>query len=95
MLRTARYFDSAHFGARITVPSLVAMGFIDEVCTPTGIWATFNQIKGAKKAVPMVDSPHNHLATPQAQQPWNTRSAAWLATLVSGGRIEPAANGAR
>jgi cephalosporin-C deacetylase-like acetyl esterase len=84
VLRTARYFDSANFGARITVPSLVAMGFIDEVCTPTGVWATFNQIRGTKEAAPMVDSPHNHLATPAAQMPWTTRSAAWLEALREG-----------
>jgi hypothetical protein len=42
----------------------------------------FNQIKSPKEAVPLVDSPHNHLATPQQSQPWVARSAAWLDALV-------------
>jgi cephalosporin-C deacetylase-like acetyl esterase len=84
VLRTARYFDSANFGPRITARSLVAMGFIDEVCTPAGIWAVFNQIKGPKEAVPMIDSPHNHLATPSQQAPWTRRSTEWLGALVRG-----------
>lgn len=84
VLTTARYFDAANFASRITARSLVAMGFIDDVSQPTGIWATFNQLRGPKEAVPMVDSHHNHLATPAQQRPWTTRSAAWLAALVRG-----------
>jgi cephalosporin-C deacetylase len=81
---TARYFDTINFASRITARSLVAMGFIDEVSTPAGVWAVFNQIKGPKEAAPMVDSPHNHLATPQQQRPYTSRSAAWLDALVHG-----------
>ena len=80
--RTAPYFDVANFAPRITARSMVAMGFIDETCPPAGVWATFNRIKGPKEAVPMVDSPHNHMATPEEQMPWTRRSAAWLNALV-------------
>jgi cephalosporin-C deacetylase len=81
---TSRYFDTANFASRITARSLVAMGFIDEVATPAGIWAVFNQIRGSKEAAPMVDSPHNHLATPRQQRPYTQRSTAWLDALVRG-----------
>jgi cephalosporin-C deacetylase-like acetyl esterase len=84
VLRTARYFDTANFASRITATSLVAMGFIDDVSAPAGIWSVFNQIKGPKEALPLIDSPHNHLATARQLQPWNTRSAEWLAALVRG-----------
>jgi cephalosporin-C deacetylase-like acetyl esterase len=84
VLQTARYFDTANFASHITATSLVAMGFIDDVSAPAGIWSVFNQIKGPKEALPLVDSPHNHLATARQQQPWNTRSAEWLAALVRG-----------
>ena len=84
VLATARYFDTANFGSRITARALVAMGFIDEVAAPAGIWAVFNGIRGPKEAAPMPDSPHNNIATPRAQQPWTTRSAAWLDALVQG-----------
>jgi cephalosporin-C deacetylase len=84
VLTTARYFDTANFASRITATSLVAMGFIDDVSAPAGVWSVFNQIKGPKEVVPLVDSPHNHLATARQLQLWNTRSAEWLAALVRG-----------
>jgi cephalosporin-C deacetylase len=83
--RTAPYFDVTNFAPRITAHSLVAMGFIDETCPPAGVWATYNRIRGPKEAVPMVDSPHNHMATPAEQGPWTRRSAEWLGILVRGG----------
>jgi cephalosporin-C deacetylase-like acetyl esterase len=81
---TAPYFDVTNFASRITARSMVALGFIDETCPPAGVWATFNRIRGPKEAVPMVDSPHNHMATPEEQQPWTRRSAEWLNALVHG-----------
>ena len=60
------------------------MGYIDDVSAPAGIWSVFNQIKGPKEVVPLVDSPHNHLATAIQQQPWSKRSAEWLAAMVKG-----------
>ena len=84
VLTTARYFDTANFAPRITARSLVAMGFIDETAAPAGIWAVFNGIEGPKEAVPMVDSPHNNLATPASEQAYYERSKAWLDALVRG-----------
>jgi len=81
---TAPYFDVTNFASRITARSMVALGFIDETCPPAGVWATFNRIRGPKEAVPMADSPHNHMATPEEQQPWTRRSAEWLNALVHG-----------
>jgi cephalosporin-C deacetylase len=80
--RTAPYFDVTNFAPRITARAMVAMGFIDETCPPAGVWATFNRLRGPKEAVPTVDSPHNHMATPEEQRPWTRRSAAWLGALV-------------
>jgi cephalosporin-C deacetylase len=86
VMKTAAYFDTVNCAARIKVPSLVAMGFIDTVTPPVGIWAAFNQIKAPKEAAPMIESPHNHLATTEQSLPWTQRSAAWLTSLVSTGR---------
>ena len=58
------------------------MGFLDEVSTPAGIWAVFNQIRGPKEALPMVDSHHN---SPLQQRPYTRRSAEWLSILSQGG----------
>ena len=60
------------------------MGFVDTVARTVGIWTAFNQIKGQKEAVPMVNSPHNHQATPQQQMPWTKRSNEWLDAIVVG-----------
>jgi cephalosporin-C deacetylase-like acetyl esterase/lysophospholipase L1-like esterase len=84
VLETAQYFDTVNCAARIQVPSLVAMGFIDTVTPPVGIWAAFNQIQGPKQAAPMPTSPHNHLATPEQSMPWTRTSAEWLSVLVTG-----------
>jgi cephalosporin-C deacetylase-like acetyl esterase/lysophospholipase L1-like esterase len=84
VMKTAAYFDTVNCAARIKVPSLVAMGFIDTVTPPVGIWAAFNQIKAPKEAAPMIESPHNHLATAEQSMPWTQRSAAWLSALVAG-----------
>jgi cephalosporin-C deacetylase len=85
VLTTARYFDTINFASHITARSLVAMGFIDDVSAPAGIWSVFNQIQGPKEAVPMIDSPHNHLATAAQQRPFVRRSTEWLDTIVHGG----------
>jgi cephalosporin-C deacetylase len=84
VLETAQYFDTVNCAARVKVPSLVSMGFIDIATPPVGIWAVFNQIRGPKEAAPMPDSPHNHLATPEQSKPWTDASARWLNALVSG-----------
>jgi cephalosporin-C deacetylase len=91
VLKTAEYFDTVNCAARIKVPSLVSMGFIDTATPPVGIWSAFNLIQGPKEAVPMPESPHNHLATPEQSLPWTQRSAAWLSALVEGrSPLEPA-----
>lgn len=89
IMRTALYFDPVNFAPRIKATSLVSMGFVDTVTPPVGIWIAFNQIKGPKEAVPMIDSPHNHQATPAQQLPYSRRSAEWLNTLVKGGEVKP------
>ena len=58
------------------------MGFIDDTAPPVGIWTAFNQIRGAKEAAPMIDLPHNHLATPAQQAPYTSRSEECLDALV-------------
>ncbi|HEY7091481.1 MAG TPA: acetylxylan esterase [Tepidisphaeraceae bacterium] len=89
IMQTALYFDAVNFAPRINARCMVAMGFVDTIAPPAGIWTAFNQIKGPKQAVPMVDSPHNNLATPQQQRPYTDTSAKWLDTLAKGGEVPP------
>ena len=89
IMATAPYFDAVNFAPHIKATSLVAMGFVDTIAPPAGIWTTFNEITGPKEAAPMVDSPHNNLATPAQQLPFTKRSAEWLSSLVKTGAVEP------
>ncbi len=84
-LRTAPYFDTVNCASRIRAPTMIAMGYTDTTAPPAGIWTAFNQIPGAKEAVPMVDSPHNNYATPEQQRPFTERSEQWLQALRTGG----------
>jgi cephalosporin-C deacetylase len=66
------------------------MGFVDTVAPPVGIWAAFNQLQGPKESAPMVDSPHNNLATSRQQLPFNRRASEWLNALVKGEPVKVA-----
>lgn len=84
VMEVSGYFDAVNFAARVKAQSLVAMGFVDTVAPPAGIWTAYNQVKGPKEAVALFDSPHNHHATPAQQQAFYDRSQAWLSALVKG-----------
>lgn len=88
IMETAQYFDAVNFAPHITATTLVSMGFIDTVAPPVGIWTAFDQIKGPKLAVPLIDAPHNNIATAAQQRPYTIGSAEWLKTLVSGGEVK-------
>ena len=88
-METALYFDAVNFAPHIKAPSLVAMGFVDTVAPPVGVWTAFNQIQGPKEVAPMVDAPHNNTATAEQQRPYYSRSSQWLNTLVKGETIKP------
>src|SRR5262249_26021696 len=70
---TALYFDTVNFASRIKAPVLAAMGFIDTIAPPVGIWTALNQVPGHVEPVPMVESDHNNI-TPQKQGAYNSRS---------------------
>ena len=82
--RTAPYFDTVNCAARVQVPTLVSMGFIDTISPPAGIWALFNQLRGPKEVVPLVDAAHNHQSTAAQQAAFAKRSGEWLAQLQRG-----------
>lgn len=88
VMETALYFDTVNFASRIKATCLVSMGFLDDVAPPVGIWTAFNQIAGPKEAVPLINAPHNNLATDEQQGAYTTRSAEWLAALVRGTELK-------
>jgi cephalosporin-C deacetylase-like acetyl esterase len=48
-LDMAGYFDAAHFARRITGPVIVSAGFIDLTCSPSSVYAAFNEIRTPKR----------------------------------------------
>lgn len=85
VMRTALYFDPVNFAPRIRAKSLVAMGFIDTVSHPTGIWAMFNRIKAPKQAVPLVNAPHDYTA--ESGRAYTRRKDEWLSRLLVGRNV--------
>ena len=47
----APYFDGANFAPRIRCPVRVAVGFSDTTCPPCAVYAAYNEIKVADKAI--------------------------------------------
>ncbi|MBV9743726.1 MAG: acetylxylan esterase, partial [Acidobacteriia bacterium] len=88
VMQTALYFDTVNFATHIQAPSLVAVGFIDTIAPPAGIWTAVNQIPAPKEVVAMVESDHNNI-TPDKQEEFKERSEAVLQTILEGGKFQP------
>jgi cephalosporin-C deacetylase len=85
---TARYFDTANFAAKITAPTLAAVGFIDTVCPPASVLSAVNQIAVPHEIIPMTESEHNNY-TPDKQAAFQLRSEEVFAILLHGGTYVP------
>jgi Acetyl esterase (deacetylase) len=84
----SRYFDTANFAAKITAPTMAAVGFIDTTCPPATVLSAVNQIKAPKEIIPMIDSDHNN-HTPDKQSGWLQRSEEVFAVMLHGGKFVP------
>jgi cephalosporin-C deacetylase len=85
---TALYFDTVNFASRIKAPVLAAMGFIDTVAPPAGIWRAVNQIPGRKDIIGMVESNHDNF-TPEKQGEYRARSREWLDSFLKDATAPP------
>lgn len=45
----ARYFDAMNFATRTKADALVSVGFIDNTCRPTTVYAAYNNLQGTKR----------------------------------------------
>lgn len=88
VMKTALYFDTVNFAPRIKARVAVAMGFIDTIAPPTGIWIALNQVPGLKEAIPMVESDHNNI-TPQKQGAWEARYREILREVLASCQFKP------
>jgi cephalosporin-C deacetylase-like acetyl esterase len=88
VMETALYFDTVNFASRIKAPVLAAVGFIDTIAPPAGIWTAVNQVPGLKEVIPMTESDHNNI-TPEKQGAYDSRSKEVLGIILNGGEFRP------
>ena len=51
VVRNVGYYDGVSFASRIRCPVRVSVGFIDNTCPPSAVYATFNSLGSADKAI--------------------------------------------
>lgn len=54
----APYFDCATFAAGIKVPTMITVGYVDVTCSPSSVYAAYNNLKGEKTIYPMYRNGH-------------------------------------
>jgi cephalosporin-C deacetylase len=59
-LEMSGYFDTVNFARRITVPTVICVGFIDRTCSPSSVYAAYNTIKAPKKIINEPTMGHSH-----------------------------------
>ncbi len=60
--RSLRYYDTANTARRIKCPVQTYIGFIDDTCHPSGVYAAYNMLECEKNVINMVD--HGHECDP-------------------------------
>ncbi len=56
----ARYIDGVNFASRISCPAMFSLGFLDDLCPPTGIYAAYNALHGRKEIRHDISVGHIH-----------------------------------
>jgi len=87
----ARYYDVANFASRIDCPVMVAVGLIDEVCSPEGVFAATNNISSSMERLVMPQAPHGNVKGSHTAFR-DGRDKIWLPALVEGLAMPPSAN---
>jgi cephalosporin-C deacetylase-like acetyl esterase len=57
-IKTAAYYDVANFAKLVKIPSFFAMGYNDETCPPTSMFAAYNSIAGPKELKLFIETGH-------------------------------------
>ena len=53
------YFDCATFAAKLKIPAFITVGYVDTTCSPSSVYAAFNNITSPKVIYPMYDKGHS------------------------------------
>lgn len=57
-ITTAGYYDVVNFAKRLKVPGMYSLGFNDEVCPPTSMYAAYNTISAPKEIYVVPETGH-------------------------------------
>ncbi|MEX0884141.1 MAG: acetylxylan esterase, partial [Cyclobacteriaceae bacterium] len=57
-IETSKYYDVANFARFVKIPGFYSLGFNDNVCPPTSIYAAINSIPGKKEISLYKDASH-------------------------------------
>jgi cephalosporin-C deacetylase-like acetyl esterase len=77
-METARYFDAMNFATRTKADAVFSVGFVDDVCRPTSVYAAYNNVPGRKR---IINEPRmNHAIWPSFNEGKDALIAAHLPT---------------
>lgn len=81
-IRTISYYDAKNFAKRIRCPTLVGIGLLDQIASPVGQCAMFNNLNGPRQLVIEPTDGHvdEHAAFKAAQ-------LSWWKTAAAGGKL--------
>lgn len=51
VMKNVRYFDNINFAAKLEIPALFTVGFVDGVCKPSTVYSVYNNYKGPKNII--------------------------------------------
>lgn len=61
-IKTTQYYDTVNFAKRLEVPGIYTLGFNDETCPPTSIFAAYNSISAPKQLVLALNTGHRQIS---------------------------------
>ena len=64
---TLQYFDVVNFARLLKVPTFMSWGYNDDTCSPTSVWAAWNEIKAPKEKDITPTSGHWRFPSSQAK----------------------------
>ena len=77
-INTAGYYDVVNFARQLKVPGMYSMGFNDETCPPTSMYAAYNVISSPKQLFIVPET--GHWTYPEQ----NEKLTNWLLEKLSG-----------
>ena len=75
-VETLQYFDVVNFARMLRVPIFMSWGYNDDTCSPTSVWATWNEIKAPKERD--ITPSSGHWRFPSSQE----KCLKWMKSLL-------------